>query len=548
MHETKIFIAFLEIWLSHFKPNSTLMVNQPDPDITINYETNVTSIESKDEVDKVSVFDLIIGNAIKWEIKATSYRREYYECRGQTYLINKPWKEIFDCLTLLAENGVAIFLVNPDLGPWLIEKDLENCLNSEGIYFSAIIGISERNSNYNFEILSPLHPRVLSTIVIITRKRPEKLFLAVLCDESKTLEIFSSYVSCSSGSDLLSGLFIFPKYFVNLNYHRIEMQINRYAEQNQNFSKFKIKDISQKINDGSSGKKLFEIENSIYLQRRGYPLIGCFQNDHRDLFQLVLQENVEKDYLTIFFRSALARYFNDFIYSGEPLRKRDVENMLVVLPKLEEQKFILETSNKISKLLTYLDEFNYELLIIPANVRRIENQLDEMLDAIKVATEEDKVKKMIAAGETKLVEFKASLSLNFHQKEKGRQKDIEENSLKEIVAFLNTDGGTLLIGVENDGTLVGIDEEINEIHKSVDRFELQLGNIISDRIGPEIHQFIDWNILSIDGSSVCKCECKKSPDPCYLDGEHFYYRTGPRAQKLKGQSVHRYIKNHFNGG
>ncbi len=47
---------------------------------------------------------------------------------------------------------------------------------------------------------------------------------------------------------------------------------------------------------------------------------------------------------------------------------------------------------------------------------------------------------------------------------------------KEIIAFLNTEGGTIYIGVEDDGTVIGIDSNLH------DALDLQLSSIITDPI------------------------------------------------------------------
>lgn len=72
-------------------------------------------------------------------------------------------------------------------------------------------------------------------------------------------------------------------------------------------------------------------------------------------------------------------------------------------------------------------------------------------------------------GESKNVEFKESLSLDMRTNSKARH--IEDAEIKTIAAFLNSDGGSLLIGINDNETAVGIDEEMKRFYKSTDKLE-----------------------------------------------------------------------------
>ena len=65
---------------------------------------------------------------------------------------------------------------------------------------------------------------------------------------------------------------------------------------------------------------------------------------------------------------------------------------------------------------------------------------------------------------------------------------------KEIIAFANTKGGTLYIGIEDDGNVVGIED--------CDRVTLQLTNMIRDSIKPDITMFVRYETLSVDDKNI----------------------------------------------
>ena len=66
---------------------------------------------------------------------------------------------------------------------------------------------------------------------------------------------------------------------------------------------------------------------------------------------------------------------------------------------------------------------------------------------------------------------------------------VEHGTLKTIVAFLNTDGGTILIGVEDEGNIIGIepDQFANE-----DKYMLHFASLVNDKIGKKYADFIRW--------------------------------------------------------
>lgn len=89
------------------------------------------------------------------------------------------------------------------------------------------------------------------------------------------------------------------------------------------------------------------------------------------------------------------------------------------------------------------------------------------------------VELLIAQGEGEVLEFKETIRWDLRQEQV--HKRIEDSSLKTIAAFANYKGGTLLIGVRDDGTVTGLGPDLNTLAGSRDRFDLHLTNLIKDR-------------------------------------------------------------------
>ncbi|UCE70237.1 MAG: PAS domain-containing protein [Flavobacteriaceae bacterium] len=167
---------------------------------------------------------------------------------------------------------------------------------------------------------------------------------------------------------------------------------------------------------------------------------------------------------------------------------------------------------------------------------------DELIRKEELLQEAEKLTKiLIVGGENQNVELKSSLRWNLHSGKIG--KEIEIAWLKTLVAFMNSDGGTLLIGVSDDGEILGT--EIDKF-KNDDRYLLHVNNAIKSHIGLEHITYLSFGLVPIQGKKILKIECQPSKDPVFLsiDGkEEFYARFGPSSRQLSTKEVLNYVKN-----
>ena len=122
--------------------------------------------------------------------------------------------------------------------------------------------------------------------------------------------------------------------------------------------------------------------------------------------------------------------------------------------------------------------------------------------------------------------------------------------LKTVGAFLNTEGGDLLIGVADDGSIVGIERDRLE---SDDKFMRHLSQVVRNSLGDRSGTCIDPKTQIVQGKTVCVVSCERSPDPVFLkwkgtesmtDGD-FFVRSGPGTVKLPPESAREYIRTRF---
>lgn len=153
------------------------------------------------------------------------------------------------------------------------------------------------------------------------------------------------------------------------------------------------------------------------------------------------------------------------------------------------------------------------------------------------------LKKIIKKGEGNKLEFKSTLRVNLHTGE--IDKKIELGVLKTLVAYLNSEGGTLLVGVSDDGKILGMEKDnfLNE-----DKLKLHFTNMVKHRIGNSYLPFIKYELIEIDGKHVLQVDCKKGNKPVFLklgQQEEFYVRSGPSSARLDGRELVDYVRNKF---
>jgi hypothetical protein len=154
-----------------------------------------------------------------------------------------------------------------------------------------------------------------------------------------------------------------------------------------------------------------------------------------------------------------------------------------------------------------------------------------------------RTKEIIKQGETDKIEFKSTLRFNLHTGKFGRE--IEHAALKSIAAFLNSWGGILLIGVDDQQNIAGIEADKFE---NDDKALLHLTNMVKERLGTHFMQFINCSVETIESRKIMRIDVAPSNKPAYLiqnNEEFFYIRTGPSTTDLKPSRIYDYIHNRF---
>ena len=164
------------------------------------------------------------------------------------------------------------------------------------------------------------------------------------------------------------------------------------------------------------------------------------------------------------------------------------------------------------------------------------------------ADPEQHVRALIAAGESETLEFKSSL--RWDRREDRVNKMLEGVVVKTLAGFLNGSGGTLLIGVDDGGALLGLAADYGTLKKQDrDGFELHLQNILARDLGESASSsFLTVNFHDIDGQDICQVTVAPSDHPIYVEHQQeaiFYLCVGNGTRALPVNEAVMYVGQHW---
>ena len=159
--------------------------------------------------------------------------------------------------------------------------------------------------------------------------------------------------------------------------------------------------------------------------------------------------------------------------------------------------------------------------------------------ALPVPADDAALRQLIDGGETDHVEFKSTMRWNLHAGKPG--KEIELAWLKSVVAYLNSDGGFVVLGVKDDGTILGMEKDG---FRNDDKMLLHFENLIKQHVGLLFAAFIKGEIRQLDDRQIFLVCCERCPDPVFLrngDDEKFFVRIGPSTHVVPASKIVDYM-------
>ena len=153
---------------------------------------------------------------------------------------------------------------------------------------------------------------------------------------------------------------------------------------------------------------------------------------------------------------------------------------------------------------------------------------------------------LLQKGESSELEFKASARWDTRLNKMNR--DLEGVIVKTVCAFLNSEGGgTLLIGVDDSGTPVGLEQDYKTLKRQDrDGFETFLMTLLVGAYGKDVSPHLRVDFHDIDGRDVCRVSVTLAPRPVFVPdgsgGENLYIRIGNATRQLSTREALDYCK------
>jgi hypothetical protein len=154
---------------------------------------------------------------------------------------------------------------------------------------------------------------------------------------------------------------------------------------------------------------------------------------------------------------------------------------------------------------------------------------------------------LISHGESAHLELKSSFKWDI--KESKPNKALEDVILKTLAGFMNGEGGSLIIGVSDDGEILGLKGDYNILKKKDrDGFEQAVMTAVARNLGTDTCQYLQLVFHEVGGNDVCRIITGKSHRPIYIrEGNDlkFYLRTGVSTRELNVQEAVEYISTRW---
>ncbi|OGZ54731.1 MAG: hypothetical protein A3B25_01585 [Candidatus Ryanbacteria bacterium RIFCSPLOWO2_01_FULL_48_26] len=222
---------------------------------------------------------------------------------------------------------------------------------------------------------------------------------------------------------------------------------------------------------------------------------------------------------------------------------------------LEKSMSLMLASGPLGKFLHYgtirVQSSASSNVLVLADISYPENNLKTIHTCIDLPPleprEQPDISKLISQGEHERLEFKSSLRFDHHSRQVNRE--LEKATLKTIAAFLNSKGGNIVIGVNDTGEPLGLENDYQTLgRRNSDGFENHFTQLFNKTLGPEFRHLAKLWFHTIQNHDVCVINVAPSARPAYLkfdDTEHFYVRTGNVTTPLKLSEVESYARSHW---
>lgn len=120
--------------------------------------------------------------------------------------------------------------------------------------------------------------------------------------------------------------------------------------------------------------------------------------------------------------------------------------------------------------------------------------------------------------------------------------------VQSVLGFLNSNGGSLVIGISDDKKILGIENDLKLFNDSWDKYQLAIQDTIRNHTDIPLSDFIKVKKIEKERKQLCMITMKRSPKPIYFidgDKQELYIRDGNSTIKLQTKQAFDYITSHW---
>jgi hypothetical protein len=370
--------------------------------------------------------------------------------------------------------------------------------------------------------------------------------------------VIDRFLMKASDLDFEHGKYVEKQQYLGPISWKIKNEISVINKQFKTWKKFKFKDFftfkiitKKSIDTQIEPNKIHfkSIKNKITKENKISTLnhINLLINeDANDYFEFEINQNIIN---SDFFKEFINTNYGTSLIKSRSLKGifslEEFYELYIYAPELTKQKEILLALNNRGKIAKKLQELKKEILINPATFNYAKEKVEGILRVYDELDEYTRINSIISNGESDNLEFKQSFTLDTKDPNGGKNEKVELSALKTIAAFLNTRGGTLLIGVHDKGEILGVDKEIKLFGNDTDKYKLFIKDKIKNRLGAQVADYIQWDVKLIGDIKIVEFTCAQSKEPVWIDKKDFYIRMSPATELLEGQAIYQYTNSHF---
>jgi hypothetical protein len=230
---------------------------------------------------------------------------------------------------------------------------------------------------------------------------------------------------------------------------------------------------------------------------------------------------------------------------GECHTKAEYEKMLIERGEMDREEMsdeVFDEQNLYSHLKTLRDT------IAKLKSRDLAGEVLSHIapEEIEASVPPEGICDMILRGENDKLEFKATLRWCLRSNDV--KNEVQNAVVKTIAAFANSEGGYLLIGVQDDGNPIGLNLDYTSSENIQDRdgFEQHLRNVLNQKMGKVgLVLSVKVSFPEFLGIEICCVEVKPVQIPVFVDRKIFFIRDGNRTLELDPEDTSKYIRNRF---